>query len=508
MGGGTVKEALEKVVANNTGKPERAKKEFIWQWNMGNGDADAIKDIILAPSSDFKAYAMVQPGSTVIKIVHSISKYYGVDETPVDLHGKVIGFHGERTRFGPPKPVVLPPQSTFKWVKTNICTDEVAWATAHAAATTNHEFWVPTGNKTMHELPRLLSVPAKVALYCMEQPRTARDVYLWVTTLVNEDDAIEAEDVNMVKKWMMAAGQKEQTRNSAVALEAQVVMEAHEGFNVWCERILMGNLGTPVSTAAAPTPPAQPQQDFTQAGFQLLANAIANNRAGQAVAPPPVAEKQTKDPYTKFELARIMGYSQKERMADCSPIWADFLTTNKAKEHRKMLKDRMQEWNKQMGTGLNFQGIYPTNEQMKQIVGVNFEQDGSPLGLLKESEKGVSNLTCLPLDHETIVQIMQDEEDEEATKHTRTYTDLKKKLRNITHTPPSNYTELKLNIAMWAAMVWALFTETCPLYIQLMQLYMLLVSNYCDAIKTKFTGPVVRSVCWAIFEGSKEFFAQ
>jgi hypothetical protein len=127
---------------------------------------------------------------------------------------------------------------------------------------------------------------------------------------------------------------------------------------------------------------------------------------------------------------------------------------------------------------------------------------------LKESEKGVSNLTCLPLDHETIVQIMQDEEDEEATKHTRTYTDLKKKMKNITHTPPSNYTELKLNVAMWAAMVWALFTETCPLYTQLMQLYMLLVSNYCDAIQKEFTGPVVRSVCWAIFEGSKEFFAQ
>ena len=89
------------------------------------------------------------------------------------------------------------------------------------------------------------------------------------------------------------------------------------------------------------------------------------------------------------------------------------------------------------------------------------------LGLLKHAEKAITNLTCLNLSHETIVQIMQDEEDEEATMHTQTIQDRRKKVsRTITYEPPTTYEELKENLAQFiAAMLLALFTATCPLYV-------------------------------------------
>ena len=121
-GAGTAMTALEHVMEGNEGHPGRVKKEYTWQNTLEGDKWESINDIILAQSPLFRAYTMVQPGSTTIKVVHSLAKYYGEDETAAELHGKVLGFHED---IRPPKPVVLPPQKTFKWGDVNICTDEI-----------------------------------------------------------------------------------------------------------------------------------------------------------------------------------------------------------------------------------------------------------------------------------------------------------------------------------------------------------------------------------------------
>ena len=58
-----------------------------------------------------KTFAVALKNTTTIQLLHSVSKFADA-EGPPELSGRVIGFHGERTRFGPPQPVVLPDKET------------------------------------------------------------------------------------------------------------------------------------------------------------------------------------------------------------------------------------------------------------------------------------------------------------------------------------------------------------------------------------------------------------
>jgi hypothetical protein len=59
-------------------------------------------------------------------VVHCIGKFLDIDG-PGDLHGKVIGFHGERTALGGPAPLVMPEKNTWAWnEKVKINNDPVA----------------------------------------------------------------------------------------------------------------------------------------------------------------------------------------------------------------------------------------------------------------------------------------------------------------------------------------------------------------------------------------------
>jgi hypothetical protein len=87
--------------------PERHKKEFTWQKDYGQGRVADFKLDVLSPQFGIRAFGVVQKGSPIIKVVHCIGKFLDIDG-PGDLHGKVVGFHGERTALGAPAPLVMP----------------------------------------------------------------------------------------------------------------------------------------------------------------------------------------------------------------------------------------------------------------------------------------------------------------------------------------------------------------------------------------------------------------
>lgn len=126
---------------------------------------------------------------------------------------------------------------------------------------------------------------------------------MFVTTTMAHEEGTDPADLELARLWFMAAGQKEVNKTgSEVALEAQVVMEAHEGFNEWCERIVCGNLGNPAPQTPPQAQPQQQQQHSNRGDIHLLATLLANNQAGRAAEKANAAEKQTRESYTKFKV--------------------------------------------------------------------------------------------------------------------------------------------------------------------------------------------------------------
>jgi hypothetical protein len=58
----------------------------------------------------------------VVKILHSIAKFADADG-PEELSRKIFGFYGERTKYGPPAPLMLPEKNAWEWNKKAICAE-------------------------------------------------------------------------------------------------------------------------------------------------------------------------------------------------------------------------------------------------------------------------------------------------------------------------------------------------------------------------------------------------
>ena len=513
-GGNTVVSALKKCMEKWAGQQERLKKEFTWQKDMGGTAADSIKETILAPSPDMKVYGLVLPGSTTIRVVHSLAKYIGEDPQS-ELNGQYIGFFGDRAQHGGPTPVILPPQTTWKWDRPKISTDKVGWATAVQQQANKFDLWVPPATGRVEwVIPRLISLPARVGVYCMEGARTAYEVFQYVQQMCQEEDSIiTAEEAEFLLMWLMAAGQKDTAaaKQSAIAVDTRPVMSNEAYFLEWQEAIITGKLGRGDNGQAGPatqvgTNPAPGTPDPTMHQLvTLLTNQQAEARA-EAKAEKEKARK--KEPYTPFEMAKIMGYSHVLTWQDASPIWNEFSTTKSIDEQRKMLMDRMDIWATTMRTGEIGRGVCFSDAMMKAIVEVKFWQGSGPIGILSLAEKGATNIACLPMTDAKIAEMKQDEKNQADTMHTRTMQEMDKLAKKVYRNPPKDWYELQCNTGTFASLLWALFTDACPLYEQTYGLFSVMKDRYTHGIKDKVTGPVARGGAWAIFDATAEYFSQ
>jgi hypothetical protein len=96
----------------------------------------------------------------------------------------------------------------------------------------------------------------------------------------------------------------------------------------------------------------------------------------------------------------------------------------------------------------------------------------------------------------------------EDSKQNRTLAEALKLAQAEGRWPANNPLELKLNIATYLSLLWALFGETCHLYQKLPQVYNLLHLPAVLAAKHVFMPLLCRQIMWAIYEDSQNFFAR
>jgi hypothetical protein len=161
----------------------------------------------------------------------------------------------------------MPEKNTWVWnEKAKMINDPVAWGTWWANEANKKLFWQPAvGLTTEVALPRMVALPAIVAKFAVEKPRTAKEVYDFINLLVTEEDSVlEDATVDFIKMWMMAAGQTEVGAGKApgVALDVQAALSADPVFMEWANGLIDSVLGK-----KGPTSSAKPARDGNGSAF-------------------------------------------------------------------------------------------------------------------------------------------------------------------------------------------------------------------------------------------------
>ena len=92
------------------------------------------------------------------------------------------------------------------------------------------------------------------------------------------------------------------------------------------------------------------------------------------------------------------------------------------------------------------------------------------------------------------------------TKTTRQLDELLCLSKGSTRAPTDNFWELKMNIAMFMSLVWALFGSECDYYKGLRNVYVTLKLKEVMAQKQSFTPEHCRRITWAILDDGRAHF--
>jgi hypothetical protein len=416
----------------------------------------------------------------------------------------------------------MPEKNTWAWNdKVKIINDPVAWGTWWANEANKKLLWQPAvGLTTEVALPRMVALPAIVAKFAVEKPRTAKEVYDFINQLVADDESIlQDETVDFIKMWMMAAGQTEVGAGKApgVALDVQAALSADPVFMEWANGLLDSVLGRKEEQIVA-------HQQGVPVGQQV--NAFGNNAVLErlifnqnqillqqhaAVARDQAADRakksDRKDPYTEYEVAKLFGWAHVDRVEDLPPLWKDLLTSKNTNVHRTLIMNRPKEWAAAMGIKLDT-GFWLTKDQVKDIVELNFSP-GGVIGLLSNADSGFSNLGCLPRTFAEIAAIKQFEAKEEQAKDNMTITDLnKKEMARGKQVPPTSWDGLQSNVGTTLGIgKLPVVRDQAFMQRKLHEVHMVLQGGYVSAIEGwAYTAQKCRQYTWALYEAIREYF--
>ena len=74
--------------------------------------------------------------------------------------------------------------------------------------------------------------------------------------------------------------------------------------------------------------------------------------------------------------------------------------------------------------------------------------------------------------------------------------------------PPRNCYELKEMLATFAALLWVLFVDVCPIYDQILKLWRVKNHPSIKAVNSKFTRIRCAHITWQVLEETRLFFDQ
>jgi hypothetical protein len=492
---------LTRLISRNT--PDATKQEFAWQPKAGKDNKDQFKDEVLAHSPKLKVFGMIQAGSPFLHAIHSLGRCVDFN-APATMRGKIIAFSGDRTQFGNPHPVVLPSVNTWAWKKVSFADDAVGCAAFYSDPTNKHEGWKPTALLAEMDLPRIVYLPPQVAFFCTEAQRTFWEIHQFMDGLVTEG-AITEEDGEFLRCWMRAATQGDPTR-PALGLELMPAVNANRNFAEWCCHHLDSFLGknTPPSSHTAGNQGADVVAAIQNLATQWQSATASSHTQQSTIVSAAAKENHTPKPYSTYDIAAIKGYCGITATSDIPIIWALFKTSKDREDHRLNIQKRMAVWSKENGIPIDH-SIFLASDTIDDIVKLR-PNPGGASATVKTGERGVSILACLPRVASDIESIRLRESAAEASKGSRTLKEAERLAAADSREPATDFLSLKLNIATYASLLWALFANECSLYKRLMEVHDILDQPEVMLNKHAFSALLCKQITWAIYNDARTFF--
>jgi hypothetical protein len=379
--------AIDKV--SNRSTPQRLK---------GTNNTKKFKEEALTHGQGIKIYGFVQEDLSIIQFIHGLGRFFD-SEAPPEVQGKPIAFLGDRTRFGVPRPIIPPAESTWNRKTVTVNEDAAAWATHQSLDENEGKLWASAGGLAAEvSMPRLVyDLPSVVAKFVATKPRTACEVHQFLDEKVQQDDSdIVAEDVVDLKSWLLTVGQTAGAKG--LALKMDPVVTTASVFEEWAfghVNSYLGEKGSAGQQLNQPAP-ATNQGNAVLEGLvrMLFQQQASNNTANNTSNSNEKNGKEKVKPYSPYDEAKLMGYCNEWDPAKLPQIWKMFKTTKETDDHWMNIERAIREWSQTQGGEID-RSIFFSKETVDNIVKMRFNSVG--LGAtLTTCEKGISNLLCLP----------------------------------------------------------------------------------------------------------------
>jgi hypothetical protein len=126
----------------------------------------------------------------------------------------------------------------------------------------------------------------------------------------------------------------------------------------------------------------------------------------------------------------------------------------------------------------------------------------------KASDRGVSNLMCLPWTPREIEERVLMEQAREEARDNSTFEENWKFATKDLKEPPNNYWLLHQNVCTLASLLFVLYGAQCDLYSAVVELIAILNDRECTTAYTAFTPLYCRKISWAVYVDCRHFFSQ
>jgi hypothetical protein len=367
---GAVLAAIEGVILSST--TAQQKQEFKWQPDKGSAGKADFKEEALAYHAEIKAYAVVQPKSQVIKVLHGPSKYFHPTSAQ-ELRGKVIARLGEWTEIATPHSVAMPDNTTWAWESVKLCDDAVAWAVFVGAADNKKLVWNPPATpQTTIDLPRMVYLPAVLAKFAVEKERTAFEMHKYLGELVTKDNSeIEENEAKFLLKWFMAAGQMEHgtTSQQKIALKLELVASVEEEFVQWAHKQLASYVGQgPARATTQQQQPntAQPSTSYLESMTKVLTEFATSHKTALSEQAKKSEEGRTLNDY---DIAALCGFCGVTDPGQCPALYPMFKTSKNVEDARSNIMSAMEMFAKEEGIEID-RSVFLTEDVVKDVMKV------------------------------------------------------------------------------------------------------------------------------------------